>query len=355
MLTATNIKTTRDEERWEFEVRAEIPAASIAQYRAEALKELSGEATIDGFRPGKAPEAVVLKHFGEPAVLAHAAEHAVQHELPEILAKEGANIVDTPRVSVVQPQEGQPIVFTARAPLAPEIKLPDYKKIAVKTNSGKSEQTVTDEEHTQTLAHLKRERARIDSIESGKQPQEAAEHAKKIEDKDLPAIDDDFARSVGYDSAQAFEDAVRANLKNEKELREAEKRRATMLDELVKNSTIKYPALLKEYELEDMEARMAGDLERMGSTLDAFLTQSKKTREELHKDWLPAADNRAKVRLVLAEIARKENIEPNPETLAHEMEHAQKHYKDADPAALRAHISHAMRNEAVITWLEEQN
>lgn len=354
MLTATNIKSTRNDERWELEIRAEIPAGSIAKYRAEALKEMAATANIDGFRPGKAPESVVLKHVGEAAVLGHAAEHAVKHELPEILAKEGANVVEAPRVSIEQPQEGKPVSFVARAPLAPEIKLPDYKKIVAKINVTKSEQSVSDEEHTQALVHLKRERARIDKLESGTGPKEAAEEAKGLEEKDLPLIDDAFARSLGYDSAKAFEDAVRGNIKNEKDLREAEKRRASILDELVKDSTIKYPSALKEYELDDMEARMAGDLERMGMTLDSFLAQSKKSREDLRTDWAAAADNRAKVRLILAEIARAENIEPNPETLAQEIEHAKEHYKDADLGVLRMHISHALRNEAVITWLEGQ-
>jgi len=354
MLTATNIKTTRDDERWELEVRAEIPAEALAKYRAEALSEMAATANIDGFRPGKAPESVVLKHVGEAAVLEHAAEHAVKHELPEILAKESANIVDTPRVSVEQPQEGKPISFVARASLAPEIKLADYKKIAAKINATKAEQSVTDEEHTQALAHLKRERARIDKLESGTEANEAAEHAKTLEEKDLPPIDDAFAQSLGYDSAKAFEDAVRANIKNEKDLREAEKRRASMLDELVKESSVKYPAALKEYELDDMEARMAGDLERMGMTIDSFLAQSKKSREDLRKDWMAAADNRAKVRLILAEVARKENIEANPETLVQEIEHAKEHYQNADPEVLRMHIAHALRNEAVISWLEGQ-
>ena len=35
-------------------------------------------------------------------------------------------------------------------------------------------------------------------------------------------------------------------------------------------------------------------------------------------------------------------------------EKAKKYYPDADPAALRAHIAHAMRNELVISWLEAQ-
>lgn len=351
---AGNVQMKRDEDRWELELKAEISPEGLDAYRAAALKDIAKDAQIDGFRPGKAPEAMVLERVGESAVLSHAAESAVKHELPELLAKEGANIVSAPQVVIETPVAGKPVAFVARAPLAPEIKLPDYKKMAAAVNKGKTEQSVTDAEHTEALTHLKRERARIDAIESGKNPQEAGEAAKAIADADLPALDDEFAVALGYADAQAFEEAVRTNIKNEKDLRESEKRRATMLDELAKKSTIKYPAILKEYELEEMEARLAGDLERMGMTLEKFLTDSKKTKEDLRTEWLPGADNRAKVRLILGEIARQEKIEPHPERLAEELERAREHYKNADDASLRAHIAHAMRNELVISWLEAQ-
>ena len=131
-----------------------------------------------------------------------------------------------------------------------------------------------------------------------------------------------------------------------------EKRRALILDELVKDSKISYPAALREYELDDMEARLKDDLSRIGQTLESYFTQTKKTREQVRADWKDAADKRAKVRLILTEIARKESIEPDEKALLHELEHARKAYPQADPTALRAHISHAMRNDATLRFLE---
>ena len=92
----TNVKTKRDEDRWEFEVTAEIPAEAITQWRGKALTQMAREAQIDGFRAGKAPEELVLARVGEAALLERAASEAVRHELPEILAIEQANFVDAP-------------------------------------------------------------------------------------------------------------------------------------------------------------------------------------------------------------------------------------------------------------------
>ncbi len=345
-------KVTRDTDAWEAVVEAEIPAEDLARYRAEALKEIQRDAKLDGFRPGHAPESEIIRVYGETLILKHAAEHAVEHELPEILARENMPVVEAPRVTIGAPVTGKPLSFTARAALAPEIKLPDYRKIAKKHNAAKEATDVSDAEHAQAMTHLKRERARIDKVEAGVSPAEAAEQSRTMKEEELPALDDEFARSIGYEGIEQFHTAVRENMKSEKTRVAAEKRRQAMLDELVKEATIRYPAILREYELDDIEARLKDDLERSGTTFDAYLAQTKKTRDELRTEWKGAADTRAKVRLILSEIARKENIEPDEGALAHEMEHARKHYPGAHPETLRSHIAHAMRNDAVLQFLE---
>jgi FKBP-type peptidyl-prolyl cis-trans isomerase (trigger factor) len=348
----------RDEKRWELVVEAEIAPEAITEHRSHVLAELKKDAHLPGFRPGKAPEEQVVKAIGEAEVMRRTIEHAIQHELPEILAKEEANIVAAPQVTVEKAPSSFPatesIVFTARAPMAPKVELPDYKKIAAKHNKDKKEVEVTDKEHEETLTHLKRERARITKVELGLSPQEALDQARAMEEKDLPELDDDFVKSLGYESSEKFTEAVKNNIKNEKELREVEKRRAGMLDELVKEAKINYPAILLDYELDDMEARMKDDIQRMGLTMEKYLTETKKTLAEIRESWHEAADNRAKMRLVLSQIAQAEKIDVEPERFQKELSHAKQHYPNADESNLSAHIMHALRNEAVITWLEQQ-
>ncbi len=351
--TLKNVKITRDESAWEVEISAEIPADALARYRAEALKEIQKGAKLDGFRPGKAPEDRILQVYGEPAILREAAQHAIQHELPELLAAEKLLIIESPRVTTDAPEAGKPLVFTARAALAPSVELPDYKNVAQKHPLvSESETAVSDEEHAQATTHLRRERARIEKIETGVEAQKATEESRAMKEEELPALDDAFVQSLGYESAEKFSEALRINIKTEKEMQAREKRRAAILDALVIGSKISYPAALREYELDDMEARMKGDVEHTGQTFEGYLAQIKKTREQLRSEWKDAADKRAKVRLILAEIARKENIEPDLKALEHELKNARKRYPQADPIALRAHIAHAMRNDATLRFLE---
>ena len=349
----TNVKATRDDKTWEMELKAEIPAEVLEKYRAEALKEIQKTAKLDGFRPGKAPIERIIEVYGETAVMRDAAEHAIQHTLPEALAEQQFLIIEAPKVTTDTPVAGKPLTFTARAPLAPEVKLPDYKKIASKQPlPAEKDLTVTDDEHKEALTHLQRERARIDRLEKGLEPQKAAEEAKALKAEELPALDDEFVQSLGYENAAKFTEALRTNMKTEKEMQAREKRRTGILDELVKNSKISYPARLREFELDDMEARMSDDLARMGSNMEAYLSQTKKTHADIRKGWEEAADKRAKIRLILTEIARAEKIEPDEEALKHEIEHAKEHYPQADAETLRVHIAHAMRNDAVLKFLE---
>lgn len=352
MSNATNVQVTRDESAWEVELKAELPAETVQKYRASALKGIQRDAQLDGFRKGKAPEDAIVRVYGEGAIMRAAAEEAIQHELPELFAKQDFVIVDTPRVTTGEPEAGKPLAFSARAALAPDITLADYKKISEKHKGQEEDTTVSDEEHTEALTHLRRERLRIDKVESGTEPQKASEESRSAELKDLPELDDAFVQSLGYPDAATFSVAVRTNLGNEKKMRSQEKKRTAIIDELVAGSTIRYPRALLEYELDDMEARMQEDLSRIGQTFESYLAQIKKTREEIRETWKEGADKRAKVRLILGKIAQEEKIEPEHKDVEHELTHAREHYPQANVQALRSHIVHMMRNELVLRYLE---
>ncbi len=352
MSDATNVKISRDESAWEVEISAEIPAEALGKYRSAAVKNIQKSAKIDGFRQGKAPEEHIVRVYGEGAIMRAAAEEAIEHELPELLAKQDFIIVDTPRVTTGEPEAGKPLPFTARAALAPDIKLADYKKISEKHRDTKEDTSVSDKEHEDALTHLRRERYRIDKVEAGTDPKQAADESRSAEAKDLPELDDEFVQSLGYPDAATFSAAVRTNLGNEKQARADEKRRATILDDLVAGSTIKYPKTLLDYEIEDMKIRLEEDLARIGQTIDSYLAQTKQTKEQLLESWKEGADKRAKVRLLLGKIAQEEKIEPEAEVVDHELMHAREHYPKANPESLRAHIVHMMRNEMVLRFLE---
>ena len=154
MSSLQNISSKKDQENWEIEIKAEITPEALTRYRGEALKDLTKTVQLKGFRAGHAPESEIIRHVGEAEIMRRAADMAVRNELPELLAKEQANIVDSPQVTVDVPKPNEPLGFTARAPLAPEITLPDYKKIAAETNLKRGKPEVTEKETKETLQEV---------------------------------------------------------------------------------------------------------------------------------------------------------------------------------------------------------
>ena len=353
-MSVENVKVTRDESAWEIEIKGEISADSLASYREEELKELQKNAKMDGFRPGKVPADRILTIYGEGQIMRLTAERAIQRELPDVLAKESVFLIEPPRVQTETPEAGKPLSFTARASLPPEVKLPDWRSIAKKHNEKKREVVVSDDEFKEAQTHIRRERARVEKMEQGQEAAKAIEETQAIPEADLPPIDDEFAKSLGYDSSEHFGEILRKNMKSEKENQERQIRRNAILEDLTKEATIRYPNSLKEYELDDMEARIESDLNRMGATYEHYLQEIKKTREDLRKEWSEAADKRAKTRLILSELARQEKLDADPEMVEQELKHAKEHYKDSSETNLRAGITHALRNEKVLELLESQ-
>lgn len=338
----------------EVTIKAAIPHEHVARYRAKAAEQLGREVKVPGFRSGHIPETVLVKHVGESALMQEAAEIALAEQYPLLIEAEKLSIIGRPNISITKLAPGNPIEFTVTAALLPDVSLPDYRAIAQKHNKTRTEQDVTDAEVQETLTHIRRERAKIEKIESGIAPEQAAYDAKELKEEDLPPIDDTFVQSLGYESTALFTDKLRENIKTEKDNREREKARIAMIEELIKETPITLPPVLIDAELGIMESQFAHDVAHQGLSLDEFLAQSKKTRDDLYKEWREPAEKRAKMHLIIREISEKENIKPDRAQVAEEVEHILSHTKDADPLNVEAYVTQSMRSEMVFRFLEEQ-
>lgn len=153
-------------DRSDVTITAEIPAAHLETYRKRALKKLSEEVSIDGFRKGHVPEDVLVKHVGVAELLRHTASLAIEDQYPHLMhtvaEEHELPIIGTPNVSVTKLAPENPIEFSVQAALMPTVKLPDYKKIAASHAKKKEAVEVKEEEMQDTLTHLRRERAKIE-------------------------------------------------------------------------------------------------------------------------------------------------------------------------------------------------
>ncbi len=109
----------------------EVPAEVVDATYDRVLNRLASRARIEGFRPGRAPRALVEARIG-PAVLR---EEVVETMVPDVIrqALEGESIdpIDNPDVEVVELERGRPAKLKATISVMPEVTLADATKLQV--------------------------------------------------------------------------------------------------------------------------------------------------------------------------------------------------------------------------------
>jgi trigger factor len=116
----------------QVELAVEAPASEVETAVQQALRRLSGQVRLPGFRPGKAPAALVERAVGWDAVRREAADRLIPTLYLRALAQAGVEAVGDPEeLNVVDFERGKPISFTAKVTVKPEIELGDYAAIRV--------------------------------------------------------------------------------------------------------------------------------------------------------------------------------------------------------------------------------
>lgn len=182
-----------------------------------------------------------------------------------------------------------------------------------------------------------------------------------VQEREVPVIDDEFAKSLGkFDSLDVVKENLKKGMLEEKKQQAKDAYRTDILDALVAKATIEYPQLLVDQELLRMTRDFEAQLQSMGGlTLDTYLEQMKKTKEDLEKEWLPQAKKRLAANLIIEFLAKDEAIEVPTEEVEAEMNKALQYYKNVkdiekniDMERLYSAVSGQLRNDKVLVWLE---
>lgn len=93
-----------------------------------AVEHLAGEIKMAGFRPGKAPRAMVEKRLGKATVLIEGAEHAIDHLYPAVLGQSKIDAIGKPEVRLDEVKDGEPLRFTVTTVVMPDVTLRPWEK-----------------------------------------------------------------------------------------------------------------------------------------------------------------------------------------------------------------------------------
>jgi FKBP-type peptidyl-prolyl cis-trans isomerase (trigger factor) len=320
----------------QIEFVIELDVASITSEEVHVLEDAARNLELPGFRKGKVPKEMIRTRMGALALFEDAATAALSHALGEIFRGESLDVIGRPAVGVQKLAPGNPAVFTVTCSLFPRLTLPDYKTIAAKENKKPDkEPTVEEKDIDAVIAEIVKER----NAHTGK---------KEFQ------LTNETVRELGeFTSAADLRSKVSEGLMTHRKDREREKRRATLLDAIAAGTKGDIPDVLIENELARLEADFSMQIERLGSTFDAYLGEIKKSREDVRKEWRPDAGKRARLHLALAEIARAEKIVAPPEEVGAEVKRILAHYKNAREETARLFVENTILNQKTIEFLEK--
>jgi len=273
----------------QIEILVRVPAEEFNNFIEKATLDLTKELEIKGFRKGKAPKEMAEREIGQGRILETAASQAVKENYLRAISENKIEAISKPEIEILKLAAGNPFEFKAKISVLPEVKLPDYKKIASQIK--KREIRVSEEE----IERMRREKERI----------------------------------------------------------EKERVRQEILDKIAENSQIEISELLVESEKKRMLESLKQEVGRiLQINFSDYLSKINKTEKELLDSFSSEAKRKIKNSLVLKEIEKRENIEVSEKEIKEEMDKISKIYPELDQNQLKEYAEEVIRNEKIFQFLE---
>ncbi len=139
----------------------EVAAEEFEKALETAYQKNKNKLSVQGFRKGKAPRAMVEKMYGVGIFYEDAANELIPSAYENAAVESGLDIVSRPEIDLVQVEKGKTFIFTAEVAVKPEVTLGAYKGIEV----DKAEVAVSDEEVDAELDRVREQNARMLTVE----------------------------------------------------------------------------------------------------------------------------------------------------------------------------------------------
>jgi trigger factor len=350
----------------------EVPFDELKPSLDSAYKKFSQQVRLKGFRPGKVPPAMIDQYVGRGAVLDEAVNEALPRLYGEAVRANDVDILGHPEIEVTQFNDGDQLVFTAEVDVRPEIALPDYDGLPVTVDDAEvSEDRVEEQlqslrERFATLKGVERPAkagdyvsidlaATIDgepvedatatnlsyevgsdslvsgldeaitglsageskefetqlrSGDSGGQSAVATVTVKSVKEKEVPALDDDFAQTASeFDTIDELRADVGERLSRVGRLQQGVQARDRALEALLAKVEVPIPEHVLGDEVSYRKQSMEQQLQTMGTTLERYAELEGKSIEDVDKEIQDGAREAIRAQFVLDAVARKEELQ----------------------------------------------
>ena len=143
---------------------------------------------------------------------------------------------------------------------------------------------------------------------------------KEIKEKELPALDDEFASEVSeFDTLEEYKKDVKETLTIEKEKAARDAKEAAVIDAIIADSDMDIPEAMVTTQQKQMIDEFAQRMQMQGLSMEQYFQFTGATLDKMMEQVKPQAETRIKSRLVLEAVAAKEGIEATEEDYEEEI------------------------------------
>ena len=237
-----------------------MPVEEVDEETSRAVAKVQQRAKLRGFRPGKAPTAIIRKQYSEE-IRQHVLESLIPKYLHKQFEAEDLKVVGQPNIVDVHFASGEPLRFKAEFEVMPQIELREYTNLTVSYHDPQ----ITDEDTAKRIEELRQQKAEY--VNEDPRPIQDGDFAvmslESISPESPPVKQDELTLEVGgADTLDDFSANLRgASPGDEKEFEV--KYPEDYGQEKLAGKTVRFRALVKgirRKELPDVDDEFAQDL-----------------------------------------------------------------------------------------------
>lgn len=165
---------------------------------------------------------------------------------------------------------------------------------------------------------------------------------KSVNEKIVPALDDDFAKTMGFEKFEDYKKDVEDQIKYEIETSNSNAEENALIDYIVKNSTVTLPESLVKQNLDHIMKDFEYRLTYQGLNLESYAKFTNTTVEQIKESHKKDAENLAKTKLVLEALVKAEKLNVNDEDADKKLEEIAKNQNKSLEEIKKTFDSHMM-------------
>ena len=376
------VKNVEKLEKSRVAVTVEVGAEEFEAAVAKAYAKARGKLSIPGFRPGKAPRKMIEKLYGAGVFYSDAVDIALPEAYTQAIGQSGLDVVGYPEIEIVDDKiDENGFTFKATVAVYPEVKLGQYKGL----EAPKAEVKVMAADVNARLKEMADRNSRLVSVdraakkgdtadidfegfdngvafEGGKGenfdlelgsgsfvpgfedqvigmkageekdiditfPENYTPELNEVKAKDVPAIDDEFAKDVSeFDTLKELKADLKKKITEEREKAAQRAFEDALMQKVADGIEADIPDAMIDLQCEKMVDSLKQQLASQGIPFDQYLKMVQSTEEAVKAEAKEPAQQQVRMDLAIEALIKAEGIDATEEEIEAETKKVAEQY-----------------------------